>query len=126
MRYFGVSFSLSMRGSDASTPLYGVSIERQGDRPMARGDREWALECFRRAVELIPNYVSPALTLSRLQSEDGLFQGARDTPLHFLSQANHGLDQERSARLQLAQLYEGAGYREAASAQCRDCLALQP
>ncbi|MBZ5535390.1 MAG: hypothetical protein LAO31_05490 [Acidobacteriia bacterium] len=109
-----------------SYPVYGVSIERQGDRAMARGDRERALECFRRAVELMPNYVSPALKLSRLLAEGGGSREGQDVLLRFLSQPNRNLDQERAARLDLAQLYENSGYREAALQQYRTYLTLQP
>ena len=109
-----------------SYPVYGVSMERQGDRAMVRGDRERGLECYRRAVELMPNYVSPALKLSRLFWEGGSFREASETLLHFLSLPHRDLDQERAARLQLARLYESAGYREAAVQEYRTYLTLQP
>ncbi|MGB7624003.1 MAG: hypothetical protein WBN92_16780 [Terriglobia bacterium] len=107
-------------------PVYGISIERQGDRAVAKGDRDRARRCFSRAVSLVPNYVSPALKLSRLLVEGGASREAQDVLLRFLSQPYRHPDQERAARLELAQLYESAGYREAALQEYRCYLALQP
>ncbi|MGB7624004.1 MAG: hypothetical protein WBN92_16785 [Terriglobia bacterium] len=107
-------------------PIYGISIERQGDRAVGKGDGERALECYTRAVELVPNYASPALKLSRLQVERGRVGEGVETLQRYLSRGDRNQDQERAVRLQLAQIYEKAGYREAALDQFRSYLTLQP
>lgn len=109
-----------------SYPVYGVSIERQGDRAVARGDGERALECYERAAELMPNYAGPALKLSRLQMGRRASFEAKETLTRFLSHGHLNPDQERAARLQLAQLYESIGSREAAINEYRLYLGLHP
>ncbi|MBZ5554130.1 MAG: hypothetical protein LAO21_15545 [Acidobacteriia bacterium] len=107
-------------------PVYGISIERQGDRAVAKGDGERAVECYARGAELVPNYASPALKLSRLQVERGRVGEGVETLRRYLSRGDRNQDQERAVRLQLAQIYEKAGYREAALEQYRSYLTLQP
>jgi hypothetical protein len=107
-------------------PVYGVSIERQGDRAAAKGDRDRATECYARASGLMPNYASPALKLARLQWERGMAREAGETLQRYLSQAGKNRDQERSVRFQLGRIYEAAGYREAALEQYQRYLTLQP
>ncbi|MBZ5554132.1 MAG: hypothetical protein LAO21_15555 [Acidobacteriia bacterium] len=107
-------------------PVYGISIERQGDRAAAKGNQERALECYSRAVRLVPNYASPALKLSRLQVERGRVGEGVETLRRYLSQGEQNRDQERAVRLQLAQIYETIGSRDAAVEQFRIYLTLQP
>ncbi|MBZ5554131.1 MAG: glycosyltransferase family 39 protein [Acidobacteriia bacterium] len=107
-------------------PVYGISIERQGDRAVAKGDGERAVECYARAAELVPNYASPALKLSRLQVERGRVGEGVETLRRYLSRGDRNQDQERAVRLQLARIYEKAGYREAALDQFQSYLTLQP
>jgi hypothetical protein len=107
-------------------PVYGISIERQGDRAVAKGDRDRAMRCFSRAVSLVPNYASPALKLSRLLVDQGKSHEAAETLLQYLSPGKRNRDQERAVRLQLAQVYEKTGSRDAAMEQFRIYLTLQP
>lgn len=109
-----------------SYPVYAVSIERQGDRAVAKGDEERAMECYARAARLMPNYASPALKLSRMDVQQGRVREAVETLRQYLAPGERNPDQERAVRLQLARIYEGAGYREAALEQYRTYLTLQP
>jgi hypothetical protein len=106
--------------------VYGISIERQGDRAVAKGDHERAIECYTRAIQLVPNYASPTLKLSRLRMEQGRVREAADPLLQYLTRGVENREEERTIRLQLAQVYERAGYWDAALEQYRTYLTLGP
>ncbi len=109
-----------------SYPVFGVSLERQGDRALAKKDQERAATCFRRAMELMPNYASPALKLARLEWEQGDHREAILILQRYLEEKKKNLDQERATRLQLGQFYESQHYWEAAVEQYQIYLTLNP
>lgn len=49
-----------------SYPIYGLMLERLGDRADKQGNARRALSCYRRAVELMPVYINASLKLSQI------------------------------------------------------------
>jgi hypothetical protein len=93
-----------------SYSIYGWALSKQGDRAMAQNNPKRALQCFRRALELIPNSAVTAMKLSQVQLQMETPLEAEQTLVQFLERR----PQEALARLQLAHLYEVTGNRKAA------------
>lgn len=110
------------REETLSYPIYGLMLERLGDRADKQGNARRALSCYRRAVELMPVYINASLKLSQIYFKLGARAEAEQALLQFLGRR----PQEGAVRFHLARFYELTGERRRALDQYRTYLAFHP
>ncbi len=110
------------RQSHVAHSRYGLSMGHRGDYYLSQGRQDRALACYRKAQELMPDLVVPAVKLSQLQMQMGSVSEAEQTLVEFL--ARH--PQEAPARLMLAHVYDTAGRPHEALDQYRAFLSFHP
>jgi hypothetical protein len=109
-----------------SFSVYGFSILRQGNRAAEKSDFNRAVWCYEHARDMLPGYADPVIKLSKLQWEQGRRHDAIQSLTQYVSRTDLAPDDERRARIELANCVELSGDRNGAIVQLQRYLALHP